>query len=83
MSRVKQNSRLFEHEAYSSTSILLIYHSGLSFPKKLYFLKHRDLLAYVVIAIFVRQLGSDSLEARYPATTTIKNAQAFNRSVSY
>ena len=49
MSRVKQNSRLFEHEAYSSTSILLIYHSGLSFPKKLYFLKHRDLLACVVI----------------------------------
>ena len=30
----KENSRLFEHKAFSSTSILLIYHSVLSSNKK-------------------------------------------------
>ena len=34
-SRKNENSRLFEHKANSSTCILLIYHSNLSFTKNI------------------------------------------------
>ena len=75
-SKEKESLRLMEHKVFSSTGFLSIYHFVLSFNRKVKcFLKHRVLLACVVVVTLVRQLCSDGLKARHLVITTFAHAE--------
>lgn len=69
----------FEHKSYSSTGILLIYHSVLSFNIEV--VRFQNTVSYWLVQLFVtraRQLDCESLKTRHLVITTFTHAQTFD-----
>ena len=84
--RENENLRLFEQIAYWSTNILLIYHSAILFwdlTKKLYALKHWDLLAYMLYCNLCERNLFWHPKARFLFITTFAHARTFDRCVTF